>query len=257
MTRFLPVVVLLAGWILMPAPVHADVRDAAEVQKTAKDVLADSEYRHLFRPKPEPKAAEDIQLPEWLEWFFEKLFGFFEWLFDGRSSAVDAPALTFGGFLRYLVILVLAVLIVAMLIVLLKRREFSQSETLAADGTGEEALSPSRPPGDIPMNEYERRALAAAQGGDFRSAVRELVLGSMSWTERAGLIRYRRGLSNRDYVRAVRRRLQQRESLLHIVSAFERVFYGRRVADVTTFKSCLEEFRKSFSLEATDANPAR
>jgi hypothetical protein len=120
----------------------------------------------------------------------------------------------------------------------------------------EEAISPSQPPGDQPTNEYERRAIAAAQAGDYRSALRELVRGSMSWTERSGLIRYRRGLTNRDYVRAVWRFAPRRESLLRIVAAFERVFYGRRAADAATFDVCLQAFRSSFLTEANDASLA-
>jgi hypothetical protein len=267
--RMLPAVVL-AAWTLMPAKMHADdvrdadvrdadvraadvraddVRDAAEVQTTVHEVLTDSEYRHLFRD--ERKADGDDQLSNWLQRFFEWLFGSEE-----RQLGISEPALDLSQILFYIAIAVLAALLIAMLISLRKRMEAAQLEQPLLQGSGEEAINPSSPPGDVPTNEYERRALIAAEASDFRTALRELVLGSMSWTERAGLIRHRRGLSNRDYVRAVWRRLQQRNSLLHIVASFERVFYGRRVADATTFQSCLKEFRRSFLMEETDANLA-
>ena len=228
--------------------VQADeIRDPGEVQTTVEEVLADPEYRHLFRE--ETKSGTDSELPGWLKQFFKWLFG------SGESSSGGAPQFDLGSLLFYIAIAVLAVLLVVLLIGVWKGIDRSRTDGLIAD-LAEEAITPSRPPGDVPANEYEQRALAAAAGGDFRSALRELVLGSMSWTERAGLIRYRQGLCNRDYIRAVWRRMPQRESLLRIVSAFERVFYGRRSADATTFNLCLDEFRKSFAQEEADAHLA-
>jgi hypothetical protein len=217
-----------------PTASGAAVNDPAQIQRTVQDVLADPEYRHLFRERPQLRA--DQELPGWLERFLDWLFGR-----NSRGVELGEPWLDFGRIVFYLAMGVLVVLLIVLLAGLLRRMELPQAgPPTAADA---EAVSPTQPPGDLPANEYERRALQAAAAGDYRSPRRELVLGAMSWTERTGLIRYRRGLTNRDYIRAVWRQTERRESLMRIVAAFERVFYGRRPAEEATFADCLKDFR--------------
>jgi hypothetical protein len=91
--------------------------------------------------------------------------------------------------------------------------------------------------------------LAFAETGDYKRAIRELLLGTMSWIERHDLIRYRRGLSNRDYIRAVSSRTPLLDPLSRIVLHFERVTFGRRDASKQGFQECLHDFRKAFEAE--------
>jgi hypothetical protein len=111
----------------------------------------------------------------------------------------------------------------------------------------EEELAPTIPPGELPSDEYLRRALGLAATGDYKAAIRELLLGTMSWIERAGLIRFRRGLCNRDYLRAVWRRPLCRDSMTGIVEAFDRTYFGRRSATCEMFERCLELYRQGFT----------
>ncbi len=90
-----------------------------------------------------------------------------------------------------------------------------------------------------------------ARDGNYRLAIRELLLGSMSWIERAGLIRYRKGLTNRDYVRSVWARMDKREAYLMTATQFEYVFFGRRVPTAEMFEQCLTSFRGAFREEET------
>ena len=107
------------------------------------------------------------------------------------------------------------------------------------------------PPGELAASTYETRAVHLASSGNYRAAIRELLLGSMSWIERAGMIRYRRGLTNRDYVRAVWRRQDKREAYLATAVNFEYVFFGRRLPTAEMFDSCLTSFRGAFREEET------
>ena len=227
-------------------------KNADDVRQTVSDVLSDSEYRHLH--EKEDSAREDWvnrdDLPDWLKRFLK-------WLTEDDSESISPnDALNLGKALYYVALSVLAVLLICLVAFILRWSEEQPDIDASKFSADKEAIIPTQPPGDVPTNEYEQRALAAAQAGDFRSALRELVLGSMSWAERAGLVRYRRGLTNRDYIRAVWRMVERRKSLLLIVSAFERVFYGRRLADEATFEACLVEFRQSFLTEANDAQPS-
>lgn len=246
------VALLLTGGDARPARADGSsvtLHDADEVRQVVSDVLTDPEYRHLH-----DKEDADRDASEYPQWLTDLL----EWLFGEDSSSVKEPgsAFSFASGLYYVALAALGVILVYLIAVIIRLTEDQPDVHPPEFSADAEAIVPTQPPGDVATNEYERRALAAAQAGDFRSALRELVLGSMSWTERAGLVRYRRGLTNRDYVRAVWRLVERRESLLQIVSAFERVFYGRRLADEATFEACLVEFRQSFLTEATDAQPS-
>ena len=118
-----------------------------------------------------------------------------------------------------------------------------------------DALQPSTPPGEIPSDEYMHRAIEFAREGDHRRALRQLVLGGMSWIERAGLIRFRKGLTNRDYVRAVYRREQQRRRFAGIILDFEKVYFGRRDASEDQFQECLADYKSAFG-QPLDAETA-
>ena len=96
---------------------------------------------------------------------------------------------------------------------------------------------------------YESRALRLAAGGDYRAAIRELLLGSMSWLERSALIRFRRGLTNRDYYRSIWRRPEKRQAWIATASQFELVYFGRRQPTQEMFETCLIEFQGAFREE--------
>ncbi len=228
------------------------VLDSGEVQQTVKDILSDPEYRHLFREKA--TARETEELPDIMKEFLEWLFG--EDDEAGAPTEARQPSLNLGQWLLYSAIVILVAILLIIAVNLFRRMSFNQQDDEFLLGEDQEAITPTSPPGDIPSNEYEQRALLVAGRGDFRSALRELVLGAMSWTERAALIRYRRGLTNRDYVRALWSDLPRRESLQEIILEFERVFYGRRPATKEAFEKCLIEFRQSFAKEDGNAHLA-
>lgn len=221
------------------------------VRRTVRDVLSDPDYRHLIEKDSQADDSEEPVLPEWLEKILE-------WLLRDDSSSNTQPESGFSlaSVMYYLALIVLAVALVLLLAGIMRSMRQQENHAGSEMPADAEAISPTSPPGDVSSREYEMRARAAAQAGDFRTALRELVMGAMSWTERAGLIRYRPGLTNRDYVRAVWRMADRRESLLQIVGAFERVFYGRRPADAVTFEDCLGAYRRSFLTEANDAQPS-
>ncbi|MBN2489875.1 MAG: DUF4129 domain-containing protein, partial [Planctomycetes bacterium] len=80
---------------------------------------------------------------------------------------------------------------------------------------------------------------------DYRTAIAQLLLGGMSWLERAGAIRFRKGLVNRDYLRAAGRHPEFRSGLHAIVGHFEETHFGRRAATPERFATCLDHFRRS------------
>lgn len=232
--------------------------------------------------------TKDSFLVRSLEWLGEKVRAglsrvgdFFEWLWSGlwgrpaaRTGPAQAPVGAGEGWLAkllngdwdgafagmsglvrmlVLVLVVLAIGLLALLIAkLVRRRDQGRSLRGLFAGAAEDLLSDLQaPPGELPAMTYEGRARQLAAEGNFGAAIRELLLGSMAWIERAGLIRYRRGLTNRDYVRSVWRRLQQRQAYLTTAGQFELVYFGRRAATAEMFERCLGEFEGAFREEET------
>ena len=68
------------------------------------------------------------------------------------------------------------------------------------------------------------RAVALAEAGDYRQAMRYLYLSTLLWLDERRVLRYDPALTNREYLRHVDTALG--EALLPVVELFDRVWYG-------------------------------
>ncbi len=140
-------------------------------------------------------------------------------------------------------------LLIALVLAIMAVRAIDRRRRREADGRLDFGGDPGAlkiPPGEIAVTTYETRAVQFAGAGNYPAAIRELLLGAMSWVERAGLIRYRKGLTNRDYLRAIRRQSEKRSSFEVVAAAFEYIFFGRRPATRDMFDRCLVSFQEAF-----------
>lgn len=138
-------------------------------------------------------------------------------------------------------------LAISVVAAMLKKRDLRRTRTSPSSNEDfEEVHNSGTAPGEIEVSVRERRAVRLAGEGDFRAAIRELLLGSMSWIERAGLIRYQRGLTSRDYLRALSRKPGQRDSFQVTAEQFDRLYFGRKPASRDGFEMCLNGFREAF-----------
>lgn len=252
--------------------------DSSRIDQVGEQVMQGHEFRSVRRTILDKLPDTDVDrgfLEGALDWLgqqishvFNAIGNFFEWLFSGFKSPAGSPNppptarsgsfdWSFGlGSLSsvftiavIVLIAILLILIVAMIVRSVdarKRRDdgfLSDSDDVLSDVT--------TPPGELAASTYESRARQFAAAGNYRAAIRELLLGSMSWIERAGLIRYRRGLTNRDYVRSVWRRPDKRQGYLTTASNFEFVYFGRRTPTAEMFEMCLASFQGAFSEEET------
>jgi hypothetical protein len=246
------------------------------IDQVGDQVMGGNEFRSVRRRVLEQLPEVDIDkgfLGTALEWAGERIgdvFGaignFFEWLFSGlrspRGTTRPPPAQNSsgGGFgflgitdllttLAIIAIIAILIVIIAMVVKSIDAKK-QKRESLLSDLS--DVLSDVvTPPGDLAASTYESRAINLAAAGDHRAAIRELLLGSMSWIERAGLIRYRKGLTNRDYLRCVWRRQDKRNAFLTTATQFEYVFFGRRNPTAEMFEQCLTSFRGAFREEET------
>ena len=122
----------------------------------------------------------------------------------------------------------------------------SRSDETAETGWAGDSEQEERAPGELPADVYLSRAKELAQAGRFRDAIAQLLLGAMSYIERGRLIRYRRGLTHRDYIRAVSGKEPMREALSGMVHVYEPIGFGRRSATPEHFQLSLEGYEAGF-----------
>jgi len=246
-----------------------------QIRRSAHRVMKQHDYRSVRRRVLE-NISDDTDadkgfLQQSLRTIGSAVGDFFEWLFSGlfssgpgRAARPRTPAaapssessgsgmdFSLGKLLLYIGLAVLIAVAIWIIATVLKTSDGNRK--LNREGLfGEENLSDlSVPPGELAASTYESRALQMANVGDYRGAIRELLIGSMSWIERAGLIRFRKGLTNRDYVRAVWRQEDRRIAYGATALEFERIYFGRREATREMFENCLQSFQGSFREEET------
>ena len=244
------------------------------IDSVGEQVMSGQEFRSVRRRVLEQMPDVDVDkgfLGTSLTWLgdrigdvFNAIGDFFRWLFSGQSSSkskppnpatTSTPSDGVQGFsdlltaFAILAIVAVLVVIVAMVVKSVDARKLRKENSLSdlADVLSDVVT----PPGELAASTYESRAINLAAEGQHRLAIRELLLGSMSWIERAGLIRYRKGLTNRDYLRAVWRRHEKRRAFLDTATQFEFVYFGRREPTVEMFEQCLNSFREAFHEEET------
>ena len=255
---------------------------SVEIRRAASEVMQQQDYRGVRRRVLENLPDDGTGAGEG---FLAKSIGsigtavsdFFSWIMSGLfrprnirrggpppATTTPPPAAAaassgfdfgFGKLLLFIglgVLVVIAIWIIASVIKSSDGRRKANSDGLfGEDGV---IADLAVPPGELAVSTYESRAIQFAREGNFHLAVRELLIGSMSWIERAGMIRFRKGLTNRDYIRAVWRHEDRRMAYAQTALEFEKVYFGRRQATREMFDECLHHFQGSFrEEEATTA----
>ena len=218
--------------------------DTLLVRERLENVLSRPEFARL-RTEPKKEDPEDASFPDWLDRFADWLGSLFGDPGPAKESASSSFRFGSGGV--WLLLMPAAILIAALVFV--GRAVMSSAREKRVDK--EESVMPRFAPGSAPgertPGEYWRHAQELADRRDYKGAIRQLLLAAMSTLERRGLIRFRKGLTNRDYIWAAKGASQA--SLTTIVRQFEHVYFGRREATADGYSECRRELEKSFPLE--------
>jgi hypothetical protein len=207
-----------------------------DIEREFNEIFSQSEFRGLREKKSQPAS----ETPGWLKKFLDWLDG----LFRGTGNAISGLG-TLVQILAYGVLAAICCLIIWLVVRAVNNYRERQTVGGRRRGSVEEGEG-EIPPGDLPADEYLRRASELAEQGQFREAIGQLILGAMSRTERSGLIRFRRGLTNRDYLRALRGRALQHHAFRTIVGVYEPICFGRRNAQVEHYRTSLDGYQTGF-----------
>lgn len=219
-------------------------QDEGLIQVALEETLSQPEFARL-RKEPEPKEeTQSSSFPEWLDRFFERLARAL-WGDDTREEE-ESPEVAFAlPGARLIIYAMAAVILVAAVFFIGKSvLAISRDKKISEQEAEARVFGPQSAPGELDPEEYWRRAVAHGERRHYKEGLRELLLGAMSAAERRGLIRFRRGLTNRDYWYSVRG--PARDSFGSIASAFEQVYFGRREATADAFRDSCRAFQKSF-----------
>jgi hypothetical protein len=195
-----------------------------------------------MRHQAQQKSTEDHSMPEWLR-------SWIEWLF-GKSVSKGSGGLTMlGGLLQiaaYAVLAIVCGLIVYLIVSAIREYQRREQQKHASEkfeeGEGELSVAPS----ELPADAYLARAQELAAQGLHREAIGQLLLGAMSHTERVGRIRYRRGLTYRDYLRAWQRGSPQQSAWRSLIGVYEPIGFGRRPATSEHYETSLSQYEAGF-----------
>ena len=224
-------------------PSGYEYQDEGLVAVALEETLSQPEFARLRAepvPEEEPEASAT---PAWLDRFLRWLARAF-WRDDAGEEETSEQAFSLPGARPLIYAMALVILLAAVFFIVKSVLSISRDKKILEDEAAVRVFGPESAPGELDPDEYWRRALAHGEKRNFREGMRELLLGAMSAAERRGLIRFRRGLTNRDYFYAVRG--PARESFGLIASAFEHVYFGRRDATAEAFRESCRAYQQSF-----------
>jgi hypothetical protein len=151
--------------------------------------------------------------------------------------------------LAWTILTIICGLILWLIVKAIRERERPLGFAKSAEGTPLLDLEPAQAPGDFPADVYVSQALRLAEEGRYREAVVQLVLGAMSRVERAGWVRFRRGMTVRDYLRGIDNHPAAHQGFHSIVRVFEPVTFGRREPTREHFDQSFKGYELGFGLD--------
>jgi len=216
--------------------------DPLEIRRQLDNILSRPEYRRVRLKRPlqeEPEAEKERSLPKWLLDFFASMSRWFPNMRNWFGSLGLAWQI-----IAYTVIAAIAAAIIYLVVRAISQRQRGLGN--AAIELEFEEGDAGVPPGELPADVYVSRARELADRGEYRDAIGQLLLGAMSSTERQGMIRFRRGLTHRDYLKAWRGKLEQFQGFRTMIDVYEPIGFGRRVALREHFETSLRGYESGF-----------
>lgn len=214
--------------------------DQVMLKQDMQEILKRPEFRHLTRERQLTKDA-DVDLDDWIK--------------DSNTQTSYSPSPIAGiagtvlQMLSYASIVCACALVIFLLYKAAVGFQFSgkiKNDTDTSQLQGEMVLEENISPAELAAATYLERAQALAKAGDYHKAIIQLLYGSMSFIERSGWIRFRKGLTYRDYLRAARPHGQPGESLRLMIRTYEPLGFGRREATREHFESTLQNYEAAF-----------
>ena len=109
---------------------------------------------------------------------------------------------------------------------------------------------------DSPTGDFRQQAHAACAAGDYQRAMTYLFSHVLVTLDQKGLVRLRRGKTNRQYLRELRSHQPIANYYQHVMVPFEASFFGDHELSKTDFETCwgrLDQFQSDVELTSRNA----
>lgn len=201
-------------------------------------------------PEASPTLGAEIErlYNKFNDWAAKKLEGLADWIANLWPKPRDDKKQQESFFGVPVVVWIVTLLIVATLLLVTlyvlrrsKRRVVPVlSEQIAASARDSDPLSRE-------SNEWERYAGELATSGRMREAIRAWYHAVLVTLYRAGILHYRKGITNWEYVSALSPSHDWRPSFVSITQQFDREWYGRRETTSDVLDACAANARAIMS----------
>lgn len=227
--------------------------DSDKVEQTAGEVFSSPEFRALPHLNLKEGASSDSNESGEMPWGSSEATPKPEPIAQGSGALATFLSGLVGGVATILVVMLAIVLaggLAAILFFVVRTWQGSEAGSPVGDDAADESEpEPLVAPGKQSADAWLAAARAAAAAGRFEEAISLLLLGAMGHAERAGFIRFRRGLTHRDYLRNVPRDSAWHGALGRLIRTYAPIGFGRREASVQTFEEVLVPYEAALAAE--------
>jgi hypothetical protein len=224
------------------APARADTKllEAVAREQDVEELAAGGDVATTL-PTSTPllqRVAKSIG--EIYEWLSDKIGKLLEWLFDlFPGSKPEKPGAT--GNMRWIVIAVTIIIVIVIALLAFEVTRRSKRREAAAVATSE-PLGSKRD--DDPLSrgatEWERYAAQLAAAGRYREAIRAWYHAVLVTCYSAGVLHFRKGRTNWEYVATVAPAIPWRPRLIELTRRFELEWYGHDQSSEDALEDCSE-----------------
>lgn len=223
-------------------PANAALLEQIRASEKAEELWKGGELGEVHGASPGVVAYLGDMFRRAIDWLAEKL----EWLYDllaklfRRKRGVEERELLGVPTIVWLVTLLVLAVVLLLAINVLRR-----SRKKVAPVASEEVLSSARDadPLSRESDEWERYAQELAASGRIREAIRAWYHAVLVTLYGRGILHYRKGRTNWEYVRALPATADWRPQFIAITRLFEVEWYGHREGDRETLDACMRDAR--------------
>lgn len=221
------------------------MESAAGDRKLLAQIAAEQEVAELPRGGTLPTTFQkDVPLleriavsaGEMLEWLRDRLADILRWLLDFFRLRGDGGASSSIRWIVFGVVALIVVLMIMLTVTVIRRsgsRELVTVESSAPLGSTRDDDPLSRG-----ATEWERYAAELAASGQYREAIRAWYHAVLVTCYAAGILHFRRGRTNWEYVASLSPALAWRPLMIALTRRFEHEWYGAERSTLEDFEEC-------------------
>ncbi len=174
-----------------------------------------------------------------IDWLAAKLEWLFDWIakmWPSQRPDEEKRATFFGVPVVVWVVTSLVVATMLLLAISVLRRSKRRAVTLVSEAVA--TSDADADPLSREANEWERYAADLAASGRLREAIRAWYHAVLMTLVRSGILHYRKGVTNWEYITALSPAFEWRPRFVSITQLFERQWYGHRDTTADVLDSC-------------------